>query len=126
MPKITKDNVPPTNFLVVRLCSECMKKDEDACVASPMPMPFKTLNTAKGFLSGLIQSIIDGENDDETWNAQDNTSTLKDDDGEVHNYSYGIIRVSADVVYNYGDDEVIATKFDDIVQGLFDSGNDSK
>lgn len=122
---ITKDHVPPTNYLVVRLCSECMQKNPEACVAAPMPVPFNSMNVAKGFLQGYIQSIMDGEQENESWNHSTNTSSLTDEDGEMHNYSYGIIQVSADVMYNFGDDQKIANQFDDIVKGLFPDG-DSK
>lgn len=119
MLRITNDNVPNANYLVVRLCSECMKQEPEACVAAPLPMPFPNLYTAKGFLQGHIESIINGEEDNTTWNENTKTSTFIDEDGDTHIYSYGIIKAGFEVMYNFGDDEAISSQFDDIVKNMF-------
>lgn len=123
---ITPDNVPPTQYLVARLCKDCMERDPEMSIAAPIPMPFPSVSIAKGFLNGLIESIQNGERENETWDYETNTSLVIDEEGEKHVYTYGVIKMHATVAYNFGDDENISSKFDDIVQSLFDQDNDSK
>lgn len=114
--KITQDNLPPVMYSIVRLCIDCMKKDSDACIATPFPQAFPSMPAARGFLEGMIEGMVqDGEI---SYNSDTHIVTLVDDDGETHNYVSAITRVEMTVVWNLGQDKETDQTFNDIVKNF--------
>jgi hypothetical protein len=114
IPKITESNLPNQGYFIVKMCIHCEDITQDT--ATPFPMPFPSLRLAKANLMGMIDDAIDDA--EQNVSFKDGIVTIKDNDGEVHQYVQAIIQINNKIVWRPGDDEQVESMFNDIINGI--------
>jgi len=121
IPKLTEANLPDDGYFIVRMCIHCQDMSEDT--ATPFPMPFPSLRLAKANMLGMIEDAV--EDTDQNACYENGIVTMVDDDGEEHRYIQAVIKITNKIVWRPGDDEQLASQFNDIISAIdFDTSTE--
>jgi len=110
VPKITNKNIPKDAYFVIKMCLGCDDMNE---LATPMEVPFPSLNMAKAVVTAAMEDLVN-----DGGKVVDNVAHIVDTDGNSHRYIQAIIKISNEIVWRPGDDEQLNTAFNDIVKDI--------